>query len=168
MGIARFSKRFVGWVAGGYDSQMAFSGRFAVFIGGILFVVNVGLSAFAPYFSGARWYNFFLLSLIGLSGGIGGWFLGILLSPLGTQRLGVKQIATAVSAFWSGVIVSNLDQIKAAFLSHASWAGSARQQVRLLFLFAVFLFAFAATFNTRFDDSQIGDMEAARDEKPGS
>jgi hypothetical protein len=31
------------------------------------------------------------------------------------------------------------------------------QQLRLLYLCTVFLFAFTATFNTHFDDSQIGD-----------
>jgi hypothetical protein len=154
---ALVSRRLIKWVVGTYDSQMAFSGRFTVFIGLILLVVTVGLSAFAPYFTGQRWYNFFLLSLIGLAGGVGGWFLGIQLSPLGIQRQGVRQIATAISAFWGGVIVANISKIWPVLIDHASWVGSPRQQLRLLYLCTVFLFAFTATFNTRFDDSQIGD-----------
>ena len=157
MNAATLSGRLAKWIGATYDSQMAFSGHFAVFIGAILSVVTIGLSACAPCFAGQRWYNFFLLSLIGLAGGVAGWFLGILLSPLGVQRQGVRQIATAISAFWGGVIVANISKIQSVLIDHAGWAGTSRQQLRLLFLFTVFLFAFTATFNTRFDDSQIGD-----------
>jgi len=46
--------------------------RFALYGGLLLFIVQVALSRFAPGFGGYRWYSFFLLSLIGLTGGVCG------------------------------------------------------------------------------------------------
>jgi len=70
MNAATLSGRLVKWIGATYDSQMAFSGYFAVFVGAILSVVTIGLPACAPCFAGQRWYNLFLLSLIGLAGGV--------------------------------------------------------------------------------------------------
>ncbi len=165
--VTSLLQSIVGWFRNAFRSQIDFSERFATFAGILLFFITIGLSSFAPFFQGVRLYNFFLLSLLGLAGGLAGWFLGILISPLGSQRQGVKQIATAISAFWSGVIAANLDTIRAAILSRASWFGTPVARVRLLYCATIFLMALAGTFNSRFDDSQIDVEEVPLQRKAG-
>jgi hypothetical protein len=85
-----------------------------------------------------------------------GWLGGILLSPLGSQRQRVSHLATAIPAFWSGVVVSHLGAIRGALVHVSQGSHTMADKLRLLYVLTVFLFAFTGTFNSRFDDSQIG------------
>jgi hypothetical protein len=112
--------------------------------------VQIGLSRVAPCFDGHRWYSFWLLSLIGLTGGCAGWAGGIILSPIGSQASGAQKVLAAVGVFWTGVIAGHIPQISNTVHQWQIASLSSSTLIELLFGFGIFLFATCVTFNTRF------------------
>lgn len=125
--------------------------RLATYIAPIFMVIQLALACTAPSFAGLRVYNFFLLSLIGLASGCGGWICGIVLSPIGSQASGAQKVLGAIVVFWTGIVVGHFPEI---FKSIAVWQKSqlsTTSKIQLLFGLGVFLLATCVTFNTRFD-----------------
>jgi hypothetical protein len=119
---------------------------------GILFIlVQSGLARYAPFFEGHRAYSFFVLSLVGLASGCGGWALGLFLSPIGSQVNGAQKVLAAFAVFWSGVVVGHLQGLSAAFDTWQKNVLTSATKVEAVFGLGIFLFALCVTFNTRFD-----------------
>jgi hypothetical protein len=136
-------------------SQMFTSLAAAVVLAVVFMVLNIGLPLTAPAFQPHKWYNVFVLSLLGIVGGMMGWLVGVLLSPIGNQKEGSQRILGAVSLFWSGVIVGHINDLT-SFLTNRSLTNlPSGQKIRILFMFGLFLFAFVLTFNTRYDPSLL-------------
>jgi hypothetical protein len=118
---------------------------------GLLFlVVQFLICCYAPPFRGLRPYNFWILSLIGLTAGCAGWATGIFLSPLGSQVEGAQKVLAGFAIFWSGVVVSHLDQFRQGFAVLQRSTASASSEIRLTFAIGIYLYALCVTFNTRF------------------
>jgi hypothetical protein len=129
-------KRFTGWTA---------------IVGGIMFLfVQVGLCRWAPAFRDTGLYNFFILSLLGLTGGFLGWWIGLVLNPLQSQAEGAKRALAAFSLFWSGVVVSHLQGVARLLGIGGAPGFTAAEKIRVVFGFGVFLLGLCVTFNTRF------------------
>ncbi len=133
--------------------QQKASLQMAVFIGILFFLVQVALSAFAPAFTNHRMYSCFLLSLVGLVSGCAGWSAGIFLSPLGSQINGAQKVLAGLSVFWSGVIISRLQDVSAWFSARKTLVTTPTTKIELVFGMGIFLLALCVTFNTRFDES---------------
>jgi hypothetical protein len=124
--------------------------RFALYGGLYFFIVQIALCRIAPGFAGYRRYNFFLLSLIGLTAGCAGRACGIVLSPIGSRAGGAQKVLTGLAVFWTGVIAGHLTQIFSAVSEWQKVSMNQATKIELLFGLGVFPFAVCVTFNTRF------------------
>jgi hypothetical protein len=124
----------------------------AAALGALFLVVQVALSRAAPTFESHRVYSFLILSLIGLVSGCGGWACGIFLSPIGSQINGAQKVLAGLTVFWSGVIVSHLQQVSGLFDAWQKSSTTPGTKIELLFGLGIFLLALCVTFNTRFDE----------------
>jgi hypothetical protein len=132
--------------------QQKASLQLAVFLAVLFFIVQIALSIFCPVFSNHRVYSCFLLSLLGLVSGCAGWAVGIFLSPLGNQINGAQKVVAGLSLFWSGVVVSHLQDLVPWFSARQNSAIRPTTKIEVVFSLGIFLLALCVTFNTRFDD----------------
>jgi hypothetical protein len=123
----------------------------AWFIGALFLCVQIALTITAPGFATHRIYSCFVLSLIGLVSACAGWASGMLLSPIGTQANGAQKVLAGITVFWSGVVVSHLQQLSGLFDAWQKSPITSATKIDLLFGLGVFLFAVCVTFNTRID-----------------
>jgi hypothetical protein len=123
----------------------------ALALGIVFLLVQIGLAHYAPFFEGHRAYSFFVLSLVGLASGSGGWAVGLFLSPIGSQVNGAQKVLAGFAVFWSGVVVSHLQGLSAVFDTWQKSSITSATKVEAVFGLGVFLFALCVTFNTRFD-----------------
>jgi hypothetical protein len=125
----------------------------ALLLAALFTCVQVGLSITAPAFHTHRVYSCLILSLIGLVSACAGWASGMFLSPIGSQINGAQKVLAGLTVFWSGVIVSHLQQISGVFDAWQKSQMTSATKIDLLFGLGVFLFALCVTFNTRIDQT---------------
>jgi hypothetical protein len=143
------------------DIQQKASLQVALGVGILFFIVQIGLSRTAAPFLDHKLYSFLILSLIGIVSGCAGWTFGIFLSPIGSQLNGAQKVLAAIAVFWSGIVVSHLEQMVAAFASWQKAPLSPGAKIELVFSLGLFLLALCVTFNTRFDSERGGPAPAA-------
>jgi hypothetical protein len=135
------------------DIQIKASLQMAVLIGVLFLCVQIALTITAPTFASHRMYSCFILSLIGLVSGCAGWASGMFLSPIGSQINGAQKVLAGLTVFWSGVIVSHLQQLSGLFDAWQKSPTTSATKIELLFGTGIFLFALCVTFNTRIDQA---------------
>jgi hypothetical protein len=134
--------------------QTYFSQWVAVSIGTLFLLVQFVLARIAPGFACHRFYNFCILSLIGLVTGCAGWACGMALTPIGSQASGAQKILAGVTVFWSGVVVGHIKDLSGILDAYQKSPISPATKIRLVFGLGIFLMALCVTFNTRFDDGK--------------
>lgn len=146
--------------------QMTASLIVALALGIVFLLVQIGLARYAPFFEGHRAYSFFVLSLVGLASGCGGWALGLFLSPIGSQVNGAQKVLAGFAVFWSGVVVSRLQGLSAIFDTWQKNSLTSATKIEAVFGLGIFLFALCVTFNTRFDSPSSTNVSEPTHEKP--
>jgi hypothetical protein len=132
--------------------QQKASLQMAAIAAALFFIIQLGLSIYCPTFSNHRVYSCLVLSLVGLVSGCAGWAAGIVLSPLGSQVNGIQKIIAGLSLFWSGVVVSHLQDVIPWFNARQNAPMRTATKIELTFGLGLFLLGLCVTFNTRFDD----------------
>jgi hypothetical protein len=142
--------------------------QMALFIGILFGFLQVALSWTAPSFSTHRVYSCFVLSLVGLVAGCAGWACGMFLTPIGSQANGAQKVLAGIAVFWSGVVVSHVQQIATVFVSWKTASIEPAMKIELLFGCGLFLLSLCVTFNTRFDIPSTNTSSPTNNVDPGN
>jgi hypothetical protein len=121
--------------------------------GFIFFVLTFALPSSVPSFHGHYWFNVWVLVLIAGTSAMLGWGIGIFLTPIGVQVKSANLLVSAVTSFWTGVIVSHIESVGRTLLGFVNGKWDQSLKVRLLFGVGLFLMSLFVTVNSRFPEA---------------